>query len=97
MRAAILFLPSLTPPPPPALPCSACSAPVQVGSNADSETSIWELQDKRVVIFHLVKWHRIAAGNVRDSSRTWWRQCITSEEPFSHLDVPHGDYYTTKS
>ena len=39
---------------------------IYVGSNADAETSIWELQDKRVVVFHLVKWHRLAAGNVRD-------------------------------
>ena len=70
---------------------------LQVGSNADSETSIWELQDKRVVVFHLVKWHRVAAGNVRDSSRTWWRQCLVSEEPFVHLDHPHGDYYSARS
>ena len=68
---------------------------IYVGSNADAETSIWELQDKRVVIFHLVKWHRLAAGNVRDSSRTWWRQCFMHEEPFE-LQHPHGDYYGEK-
>ena len=32
---------------------------IYVGSNADEETSIWELQDKRVVVFHLVKWHAL--------------------------------------
>jgi len=68
---------------------------IYVGSNADSETSICELQDKRVVIFHLDKWHRLAAGNVRDSSRTWWRQCFASEEPFTHTN-PHGEYYNQK-
>ena len=58
-------------------------------------SSVWELADKRVVIFHLVKWHRLAAGNVRDSSRTWWRQCFVSEEPFPH-ENPHGEYYNQK-
>ena len=69
---------------------------IYVGSNVDNESSVWELQDKRVVIFHLVKWHRIGAGNVRDASRTWWRRCFTSEEPFPH-EHPHGDYYHQKS
>jgi hypothetical protein len=71
------------------------SMKIYVGSNADAETSIWELQDKRVVVFHLVKWHRLHAGNVRDSSRTWWRQCFPHEEPFE-LTNPHGDYYSEK-
>ena len=48
-----------------------------------------------VVVFNLVKWHRLAAGNVRDSSRTWWRQCFMHEEPFE-LQHPHGDYYGEK-
>ena len=39
---------------------------IYVGGPADNEASIWELQDKRVVVFNLVKWHRLAAGNVRD-------------------------------
>ena len=68
---------------------------IYVGSNVDNESSVWELQDKRVVGFHLVKWHRLAAGNVRDVSRTWWRQCFASEEPFTH-ENPHGEYYQTK-
>lgn len=68
---------------------------IYVGSNADEETSIWELQDKRVVVFHLVKWHRLAAGNVRDSSRTWWPRCLVREEE-SPLTNPHGDYYNEK-
>jgi len=69
---------------------------IYVGSSADTEASIWELQDKRVVVFNLVKWHRLAAGNVRDSSRTWWRQCFVNEEGFTHLTNPHGDYYQQK-
>ena len=68
---------------------------IYVGSNTDDDCSIWEVQDKRVLVFHLVKWHRLAAGNVRDASRTWWRKCFVSEEPFER-DVPHGDYYTEK-
>lgn len=68
---------------------------IYVGSNVDVESSVWELQDKRVIIFHLVKWHRLAAGNVRDTSRTWWRQCFTHEEPFTH-ENPHGEYYNQK-
>jgi len=68
---------------------------IYVGSNVDNESSVWELADKRVVIFHLVKWHRLDAGNVRDSSRTWWRQCFKSEEPFPH-EHPHGEYYNQK-
>ena len=67
-----------------------------VGSAADDEASIWELQDKRVVVFNLVKWHRLHAGNVRDSSRTWWRQCFVDEEGFDHLTTSHGDYYQEK-
>ena len=69
---------------------------IYVGSAADDEVSIWELQDKRVVVFNLVKWHRLTAGNVRDSSRTWWRACFAGEETFDHLENPHGDYYTQK-
>jgi len=69
---------------------------IYVGSAADDEASIWELADKRVVIFNLVKWHRLSAGNVRDSSRTWWRKCFGHEQGFDHLDHPHGDYYHEK-
>ena len=69
---------------------------IYVGSAADNEASIWELHDKRVVVFNLVKWHRLSAGNVRDSSRTWWRQCLLHEEGFEHLKNPHGDYYGLK-
>ena len=70
---------------------------VYVGGPADDDCSVWELQDKRVVIFHLAKWHRLGAGNVRDSSRTWWRRCFASEpECFPHLKNPHGDYYQQK-
>ncbi|KAL1522865.1 hypothetical protein AB1Y20_017830 [Prymnesium parvum] len=68
---------------------------IYVGSNADNDCSIWEVQDKRVVVFHLIKWHRLAAGNVRDSSRTWWRKCFLTEEPFE-LTHPHGEYYNQK-
>jgi len=68
---------------------------IYVGSNVDEECSLWELADKRVVIFHLVKWHRLAAGNVRDSSRTWWRKCLTTEEAFENTN-PHGEYYNQK-
>jgi len=68
---------------------------VYVGSNVDTESSVWELQDKRVVIFHLVKWHRLAAGNVRDTSRTWWRKCFQHEETFEHENPP-GVYYEQK-
>ena len=69
---------------------------IYVGSDADNDCSIWELADKRVVCFHLVKWHRLEAGNVRDTSRTWWRQCLAKEEPFAHLTNPHGEYYSQK-
>ena len=68
---------------------------IYVGSNTDEDCSIWEVQDKRVIIFHLVKWHRQKAGNVRDASKTWWCKCFNSEEPFE-LKVPHGDYYNEK-
>ena len=47
-------------------------------------------------MFHLTKWHRLAAGNVRDSSRTWWRKAFNSEEGFDHMVHPHGDYYNQK-
>ena len=67
---------------------------IYVGSNADAETSIWEVQDKRVVVFHLVKWHRLHAGNVRDSSRTWWRQCFVREE--EPLTTHHTATTTTR-
>ena len=73
----------------------AFSCGADVGSNVDEECSLWELADKRVVIFHLVKWHRLAAGNVRDSSRTWWRKCLTTEEAFENTN-PHGEYYNQK-
>lgn len=70
---------------------------VYVGGPADNDCSVWELSDKRVVIFHLAKWHRLGAGNVRDSSRTWWRRCFASEEEcFPHLENPHGEYYNQK-
>lgn len=72
-----------------------CPPQVYVGSNVDTESSVWELQDKRVVIFHLVKWHRLAAGNVRDTSRTWWRKCFQHEETFEHENPP-GVYYEQK-
>ena len=65
---------------------------IYVGSNADDNSSIWELQDRRCVVFHLVKWHRLEAGNVRDASRTWWRRCFASEPPFE-AEVPAGRYY----
>ena len=68
---------------------------IYVGGPADNEASIWELQDKRVVVFNLVKWHRLHAGNVRDSSRTWWPKCFQHEERFD-LENPHGDYYAQK-
>ena len=68
---------------------------IYVGSNTDDDVSIWEVQDRRVVVFHLTKWHRLAAGNVRDASRTWWRQCFVTEEPFPH-ENPHGEYYNQK-
>ena len=68
---------------------------IYVGSPTDDDCSIWEVQDKRVVVFNLVKWHRLEAGNVRDTSRTWWRQCFVSEEPFPH-ENPHGEYYQQK-
>jgi len=68
---------------------------IYVGSAVDDEVSIWELQDKRVVVFNLVKWHRLAAGNVRDTSRTWWRACFADEEGFE-MTNPHGDYYQEK-
>jgi hypothetical protein len=68
---------------------------IYVGSNADDNSSIWELQDKRCLVFHLVKWHRLEAGNVRDQSRTWWRRCFASEEPFAN-EVPTGAYYEAK-
>ena len=54
------------------------------------------LSTRRVVVFHLTKWHRLAAGNVRDSSRTWWRKAFNSEEGFDHMVHPHGDYYNQK-
>jgi len=68
---------------------------IYVGSNGDDNSSIWELQDKRVVVFHLTKWHRLDAGNVRDASRTWWRQCLVNEEPFEQT-VPTNAYYDAK-
>lgn len=68
---------------------------IYVGSNADDNSSIWELQDRRCLVFHLVKWHRLEAGNVRDASRTWWRQCFVSEPPFE-AEVPAGRYYEEK-
>eukprot|EP00326_Haptolina_ericina_P032324 CAMPEP_0181242210 /NCGR_PEP_ID=MMETSP1096-20121128/41557_1 /TAXON_ID=156174 ORGANISM="Chrysochromulina ericina, Strain CCMP281" /NCGR_SAMPLE_ID=MMETSP1096 /ASSEMBLY_ACC=CAM_ASM_000453 /LENGTH=94 /DNA_ID=CAMNT_0023338381 /DNA_START=48 /DNA_END=332 /DNA_ORIENTATION=- len=68
---------------------------IYVGSNADNDCSIWEIQEKRVVVFNLVKWHRLAAGNVRDASRTWWRKCFSSEEAFDMAN-PHGEYYNQK-
>ncbi len=42
-----------------------------------------------------VKWHRLEAGNVRDASRTWWRQCFSTEEPFENR-VPPNAYYSAK-
>ena len=68
---------------------------IYVGSNTDDDCSIWEVQDKRVLVFHLVKWHRLAAGNVRDASKTWWCKCLNSEEAFD-LKVPHAEYYNEK-
>jgi len=68
---------------------------IYVGSNVDDDSSLWELQDKRVLVFHLTKWHRLKAGNVRDASRTWWRQCFVSETPFEN-SVPHNEYYNTR-
>ena len=68
---------------------------IYVGSNADDQSSVWELQDRRCLVFHLVKWHRLEAGNVRDASRTWWRQCFASEEPFENK-VPTNAYYDTR-
>ena len=68
---------------------------IYVGSNTDEDCSIWEVQDKRVIVFHLVKWHRLKAGNVRDASKTWWCKCLMSEEAFD-LKVPHGEYYNQK-
>ena len=68
---------------------------IYVGSNADNDSSIWEIHDKRVLIFHLVKWHRLAAGNVRDVSRTWWRKCLVREVEFENT-VPASSYYEQK-
>jgi hypothetical protein len=68
---------------------------IYVGSNADDNSSVWELLDKRCLVFHLVKWHRLEAGNVRDASRTWWRQCFVNEEPFE-ATVPPNPYYDTR-
>ena len=68
---------------------------IYVGSNTDEECSIWEVQDKRVVVFHLVKWHRLTAGNVRDASKTWWPKCLDCEEMFE-MKHPHGEYYNQK-
>jgi len=68
---------------------------IYVGSNADDNSSIWELQDKRCIVFHLVKWHRLEAGNVRDQSRTWWNRAFATEEPFEN-DAPTGAYYEAK-
>ena len=63
---------------------------------SETTTRPWHLlQDKRVLVLHMMKWHRLKAGNVRDASRTWWRKCLMSEEPFT-LKHPHGDYYNEK-
>ena len=55
----------------------------------------------RVVVFHLTKWHRLAAGNVRDASRTWWPRAFVSEPPFQDLEGgdmvhPPHEYYNLK-
>lgn len=68
---------------------------IYVGSNADEDCSIWDVQDKRLVVFHLIKWHHVDRGNVRDSSRTWWRKCFVSEQAFDRVN-PHGEYYNQK-
>ena len=72
---------------------------IYVGSNTDDDVSIWEVQDRRVVVFHLTKWHRLAAGNVRDASRTWWPRAFVSEPPFQDggdmVHPPH-EYYNLK-
>ena len=74
---------------------------IYVGSNTDDDVSIWEVQDRRVVVFHLTKWHRLAAGNVRDASRTWWPRAFVSEPPFQDLEGgdmvhPPHEYYNLK-
>lgn len=68
---------------------------IYVGSNTDEDCSIWEVQDKRVIVFHLVKWHRLKAGNARDASKTWWCKCMKDESAFD-LKVPHAEYYNQK-
>ena len=68
---------------------------IYVGSNADDNSSVWELVDKRVLIFHLTKWHRLEAGNVRDASRTWWRRCL-AKEPLFENEHPPNAYYEAK-
>ena len=74
---------------------------IYVGSNTDDDVSIWEVQDRRVVVFHLTKWHRLAAGNVRDASRTWWPRAFVSEPAFQDLEGgdmvhPPHEYYNLK-
>ena len=59
------------------------------------------LLDRRVVVFHLTKWHRLAAGNVRDASRTWWPRAFVSEPAFQDLEGgdmvhPPHEYYNLK-
>ena len=80
---------------------------IYVGGPADDEASIWELQDKRVVVFNLVKWHRLSAGNVRDTSRAskmvtnadLWVACccLATLLPLLHAVLPNAPSRDQKS
>ena len=66
---------------------------IYVGSKVDNESSVWELQDKRVVIFHLVKWYRLGAGNGATRAHGGGGASLRGALPHEH---PHGDYYQQK-